>query len=402
MVSATGANRSTAAINPYTPDWGVGPPVLVGRDEHLDRAERALRAGPRDFWFTHAYYGERGVGKTVLLDAIGERAVGMGWAVVHTAVRSGRFLEALLRAGLVEARQRLRRRGLGRAERTVTAELDFGVVKAEAQRRPTKVAPLPFDAELELSLRSLGELAADKAKGVLITVDEAHAADGGELHVLSQTMQLVTKRRELPIALVAAGLPQLPSLLTGSDMTFLERMPKIELGFLGPDATRLALTKPAADLGVRFTDEALGMLVDASAGYPYFVQLLGYHAWEAREGRIVARRGATTAVREAGRMAARQVFTPRWQRLAPKEREFLQVMAAHQSRSGEESVPVAAVRERLGAASYEDISYLRVRLLQKGVVRPAGRGLLRFTFPGMAEWVTSGQGGATASLALDG
>ena len=28
--------------------WGVVPPVLVRRDEHLERAERALLSGPRD------------------------------------------------------------------------------------------------------------------------------------------------------------------------------------------------------------------------------------------------------------------------------------------------------------------------------------------------------------------
>ena len=348
-----------------------------------------MRAGPRDFWFTHAYYGERGVGKTVLLDAIGERVAGLGWPVVHNVVRGGRFVEVLLRLGLPEAGRMLRRRGLRdpAATLTITAEVDIGVVKAEAERKSAAVPRLPIEAELEAALRQLGELAADKRRGVLLTLDEAHAADAGELLVLSQTLQLVTKRRALPVALIVAGLPQLPSLLTGPEMTFLERMPKIELGFLGPDASRLALTKPAADRGVRFTDDALTILVEASGGYPYFVQLLGYHVWEAKRGRIVAREAATTAVREAGRMASAQVFAPRWARLAPKEQEFLRIMADVQARDPAQPVGVAEVRERLGAASYEDISYLRVRLLQKGVVRPAGRGLLRFTFPGMTEWI---------------
>jgi len=58
-MGAPSATTGAKPSNPFTPDWGVGPPVLVGRDEHLDRAERAMRSGPRDFWFTHAYYGER-------------------------------------------------------------------------------------------------------------------------------------------------------------------------------------------------------------------------------------------------------------------------------------------------------------------------------------------------------
>ncbi|MGH9247635.1 MAG: ATP-binding protein [Acidimicrobiales bacterium] len=389
-MAATAARTGANPSNPYTPDWGVGPPVLVGRDEHLDRAERALRGGPRDFWFTHAYYGERGVGKTVLLDAIGERAARLGWPVVHTAVRAGRFLAPLVFLGLPEAMARLRRRSrLNRGDLTITAGVDLGVIKAEASQRRRRDRDLPIDAELELGLRKVGEVAADKGRGALVTVDEIHAAKPRELIVFSQTMQLVTKRRGLPVALIVAGLPDVASLLTGSELTFLERMPKIELGFLGPDATRLALTKPAADLGVRFTDGALDLLAETSAGYPYFVQLLGYHAWEARRTRIVDHEAATAAVKEATRMASDQVFAPRWRRLAPKEREFLRAMADVLAVDGE--VPIADVRERLGAETYEEISYLRVRLLQKGVVRPAGRGLLRFTFPGMADWVRTVQ-----------
>ena len=244
-----------------------------------------MRAGPRDFWFTHAYYGERGVGKTVLLDAIGERVAGLGWPVVHSVVRGGRFVEVLLRLRAARGPAATEPPGPrpGRAhDRPPRSTSGWSGPRPSA--RPRRAPPLPIEAELEVALRQLGELAADKKRGVLLTVDEAHAADGTELLVLSQTLQLVTKRRELPIALVVAGLPQLPSLLTGPEMTFLERMPKIELGFLGPDASRLALTKPAADLGVRFTDDALTILVEASGGYPYFVQLLGYHVWEAKRG----------------------------------------------------------------------------------------------------------------------
>jgi hypothetical protein len=391
MAASAAKNGKTGAkaSNPYTPDWGVGPPVLVGRDEHLDRAERALRAGPRDPWFTHAYYGDRGVGKTVLLDAIGQRAAGMGWVVVPTAVRAGRFLDALVGLGLAEAIERLRRRTrLGKGDLTITAGLDLGVVKAKATQE-RRSAWLPPEAELEVALREVGELAARKRRGALVTVDEVHAADPRELVLMSQTLQLVTKRRGLPVALVVAGLPHLPVLLSGEEMTFLERMPKHELGFLGADATRLALTKPAADLGVRFADASLRTLADASAGYPYFVQLLGYHAWEARTGDVIDERAAAAAVERSARMAAGQVFSPRWERLAPKEREFLRTMAELVASGGDPAVAIREVWERLGVDSYEDVSYLRIRLLQKGVVQPVRRGVLRFTFPGMAEWVNS-------------
>lgn len=103
----TGADRGR---NPFTPDWGASPPVLVGRDGVLDRAVSGMLAGPSDPWFTHAYFGERGVGKTVLLDELGAQMARHGWVVAHGAVRAGGFVAPLLEVELVEAAQGLSRR----------------------------------------------------------------------------------------------------------------------------------------------------------------------------------------------------------------------------------------------------------------------------------------------------
>ena len=59
--------------NPYRPSWGTPPPVLAGRDEQLDRTVEALAAGAHHPQFSRVYHGDRGTGKTVLLDAIAAR-----------------------------------------------------------------------------------------------------------------------------------------------------------------------------------------------------------------------------------------------------------------------------------------------------------------------------------------
>lgn len=369
----------------------MGPPVLVGRDEHLDRAERALKAGPRDPFFTHAYHGERGVGKTVLLDAIGARAERLGWVTLHTATRRGGFLDALVELQLPEATRRLSRRAARRARPGSTSSelrgaFDLGVARVEAQSGRSRV-PLPTDAAVERALREAGEVAQHQGRGLLLTIDEIHAADPAELGILSPTFQLLVKRRGLPVALVVAGLPDTPSVLAGAGMTFLERMTKVELGFLGPDATRHALIQPLADLGLRVDGNALELLVAASGGYPYHVQLVGYFAWEEANGRSsITPADARKAVRRATETMADNVYGPRFLRLPAKERAFLRAMAAQ----GPGPAALRAVAADLGAGSSNDVGYLRARLLARGMIRPAGRGLLRFTFPGMAEWLAAG------------
>ena len=57
--------------NPYTPGAGFMPVYLAGREQLLEEAERYLEAIERGYpQQSVIYYGLRGVGKTVLLNAI--------------------------------------------------------------------------------------------------------------------------------------------------------------------------------------------------------------------------------------------------------------------------------------------------------------------------------------------
>jgi hypothetical protein len=53
---------------PYHPGFGVDPPVLAGRDLQLSAILSALRSGAQAPGFCQAILGDRGIGKTVLLD----------------------------------------------------------------------------------------------------------------------------------------------------------------------------------------------------------------------------------------------------------------------------------------------------------------------------------------------
>lgn len=364
--------------------------MLVGRDAVLDRAVSGMLAGPSDPWFTHAYFGERGVGKTVLLDEIAARLAREEWVVAHAAVRAGGFLAPLLEVELVGAARGLSRRlrpSWLDAGRSWRASGSLGAAPGpvvQAERTRASGSRLSAASAVELALSSLGEAAERKGVGVLVTLDEVHAADDDELSMLSAAMQLVSKRRRLPVALVAAGLPNVPEVLTGPHLTFLERMSKAPLGFLDAGAVRLALAGPFAT-GGGIDEEALVELVRASGGYPYLVQLVGYQAWAAAGGGRVTKRHAAVAIREAAELAGTGLFGPRWARLAPKEREFVAAMA----KLGDGPVAVSDVRRLLGAERYEDVSYLRRRLLAKGIIRPAGHGKLVLSLPMFSRWVRS-------------
>lgn len=123
---------------PYTPSFGISPPVLAGRDEVLAETMAALRAGPRHPRFGSGLMGNRGVGKTAVLDAIGERVRReLGWPVLHRQVMGDMDLLADISAGLVESLSPWAKLGRDyrRLEKQLGIGVNLGVVSAQASVR---------------------------------------------------------------------------------------------------------------------------------------------------------------------------------------------------------------------------------------------------------------------------
>ena len=75
--------------NPFHPSFGVSPPMLVGREQLLEDFEEAIEDGPGAAGRATLYTGPRGAGKTVLLNAVEDRATANGWLVVSETATPG-------------------------------------------------------------------------------------------------------------------------------------------------------------------------------------------------------------------------------------------------------------------------------------------------------------------------
>ena len=148
-----------------------------------------------------------------------------------------------------------------------------------------------------------------------------------DLSALARALQTVVARRLQPVAVVFGGLETFRERLAGAG-TYASRLPVEELGNLEPSAARLALVEPAARRHVAWEDEALGLLVRRSGGHPYYVQLFGWHAWEAAQGEATI----TLAHAKAGLRSARAELAGQyevtWGRLRPQERDYLAAVAS--------------------------------------------------------------------------
>ena len=380
-------NDTTAtSLPPYTPGFGRRPPVVAGRDALVDDLSRVLEAGPEHPRFCRALLGSRGTGKTVLLDVVGEVATKrLGWTVLHVQALQEESLVAVLLERLPEALKPWGR--LGGGARDLQAQLsvgvDLGVVTAGATLQRGKGAGIVSpSAAFEDALSRVGSFAAAHGTGLLVTVDEAQAAPAEDLSALARALQTVVARRLQPIAVVFSGLPAFRERLAGAG-TYASRLPVEEVWSLDPSAARLALVGPAARRHVAWEDEALELLVRRSAGHPYYVQLFGWHAWEAAEGEATI----TLAHAKAGLASARAElagqYEATWARLRPQERAYLAAVA---SLAGAGSAGIDEVAKALGKEP-KQLAVARDRLLHMhGLLEVPERAKVRFADAEMAGW----------------
>jgi hypothetical protein len=339
------------------------------------------------------FIGARGVGKTVLLAEIARRAaVQRGWPQLSIELTSQAQLvpQLLARADILrelvrEAKPKAK--GLEVSEATVRASLPG--VSGEVRLEPpggSGVGPL---LALEAALGRLAEAAVDKHAGVVVRIDEAQLVERPDLETLGAALQ-VGVEAGWPYVVVLAGLDTVRTLVSDRPGThsssYLERADWYELGLLDEADTLRALCVPAGTAGRPLEPAAAQFLAAQTGGFPYAVQVYGYHAWEASNGRDridleAAERGSLAA---AGKLEV-GLYGSRWAQASPREQEYLAAVAA--LTTYEEGFPSGgAVAARLGTTASELSSY-RARLLDKGILMLERGGGLRFAMPGMAKYV---------------
>lgn len=383
--------------NPYAPGAGVRPPQLAGRDDDLDAfrvvLERVGRGLPER---SLMIAGLRGVGKTVLLLEFQSLAEQYEWSTAKLEVRVGMSLRGSLgRAVHLLLRSLNRRHRLEhRFERLLRVLKSFVVTASPSGEFSFKLEAEPElgradsgDDEVDLAelLTEVGKAAASVRTGVAIFIDELQdlphndlAAIVGAFHEISQ--------QQLPVLIVGAGLPHLPQELSESK-TYAERLFRYRrVDSLAQPAAIEALVVPAQRLGVELSPAAVDAVLDASGGYPYFIQAYGKHIWDVADRSPIDLEDVQLGSAEARRELDVGFFGTRLDRATPKEREYLQAMAE----LGEEPVRTAAVAAHLGKP-VGNLSVARDQLLKKGLIYSPDRGQIAFTVPRFGEFILSRQ-----------
>ncbi|MFN2560545.1 MAG: ATP-binding protein [Jatrophihabitans sp.] len=382
--------------NPYAPGAGQRPPELAGRDAELAAfdvlLERVGRGRPEG---SVVLTGLRGVGKTVLLNALRSAAVRRGWGTGKFEARPDQSIRQPLAAALHLA---VRELAGGNAEEAAHV---LGVIKSFAQRDPAAkgrqwqpgidVPAVPGRADsgdIEIDLVELfgdiAGLAADSGHGIAVFLDELQDLPPADVSALCAACHEVSQQAR-PLIIVGAGLPHLPAVLSASK-SYSERLFRYaRIDRLDRAASDLALRAPARDEDADFSDDALAAMYEATGGYPYFVQAYGKVAWDVAPRSPITAADVAVAVPEAEAELAVGFFGSRYVRATPAEREYLRAMA-DVADSASDAVPTAAVAESLGRPP-QSLSPARDGLLKKGLVYSGQRGRIAFTVPHFGRYL---------------
>ncbi len=342
----------------------------------MEDLDEAYETGPMHPDFTVLFIGVRGAGKTAMLNAAEDIVREQGWLVITEQASPDGLIERLTNRAVT-----LLAGFAGESRRRVGSVQAAGFGVSFEPRATTEHPP-----DLRAALTELGDRLGEAGSGVLITIDELHAADLGEVREFGAILQHVTRREGRPVAFAGAALPYIEDdLLEGRAATFLQRCSRYDIGLLDAAATRHALKVPMDRSSAAIEAGALDRAVEASNGYAFMVQLVGFYTWKAAHDPSAGISDAEVAdgIDRAERRIGRLVIAPTWNDLSNTDRRFLAAMTADTGGSS-----LAAIAQRMGVSTSYAHVYRR-RLERAGMIATSDRNIVRFAYPTAKAWVTS-------------
>lgn len=388
--------------NPFRPGAGHMPPYLAGRDDEIAQFRQLLRQ--TTILDNMLLTGLRGVGKTVLLETLRPVAISEKWLwvgadlsesasvdEVTTSVRLMTDLSAVTSNFVIET-EAVSHMGFAPGSPRVEHRLTYEMLAALFDRTPGLIAD-----KLKAVLEFVWSILSSKQfSGMIFAYDEAQnmsdhpAKDQYPLSLLLDVFQSIQKKG-IPFMLALSGLPTLfPKLVEAR--TFTERMFHIVfLDRLSDAASRDAILKPIQDEGaIPLADEYVSLIVEASGGYPYFIQFICREVYDATLQKLDVGDELSVPMQGVIRKLDTNFFAGRWARATDRQRDLLLVIATLDNCDEEFTVQevVEKSREVLPKPfGTSQVSQMLAKLSDAGLVYKNRHGKYSFAVPLFGQFI---------------
>ena len=218
------------------------------------------------------------------------------------------------------------------------------------------------------------DLLAEREIGLLITIDEITPRVPELVSFISTFQTFVMEKRN--VALLMAGLPgNVHQLLSKDSISFLRRAFHRELKPVSIPDTRTTLKRTIALAEREITKETLDYTAEKTAGFPYLIQLIGYHMFNQSSQKIIPLEDAITGVNDAHEDMRSAILEATLADLSDTDIAFLRAMLPDHLPSR-----TSVIAQRMNISPSQASHYKR-RLVLQGVIAECGRGLVEFSMP---------------------
>ena len=356
----------------FSPAFGNRPSKLVGRETVVAQLLDGLSSKRGSRERATVLLGQRGMGKTVLLWELADRARERGFVVASPTVVSANMLDRIIEKVQSDGERHIKNRRKIVGGSVGAFGFNFGL-EFSPQVQETKSFGYKI---LELAKR-LGE----QGHGLLILVDELQA-DSPELkQLLISYAELVGERQN--VAIVLAGLPaSVSAVLNDRVLTFLNRANKVVLGPLAEGDVDAYYASAFKELGLAIDADMRREASSFVEGSPYMLQLLGHNLVQyAGEERAVTREVLQDAFFASRLTFEDDICKTTLASLSERDADFLTAMAQDAGPSR-----ISCIAQRMGVSDDYAQKY-RKRLLDAGIITKGRRGFVEFAVPYLADYL---------------
>lgn len=352
--------------NPFTPTFGEIPLHLAGRKTLLNELHRAYSGKKRHPSLTTAITGARGTGKTALLAAAADDAESLGWITAKVTALPG-MLDDILISAQREASH------LISSPSAHLSSIEIGGAFSASWDNPQR--PTNWRNEITQLLYQLE----DSETGLLFVIDEVQPQLSEMIQFAAVYQILVTEGHK--VALLMAGLPNnILSLVKNKQVSFLRRSQKRRLGRIPDIEVEQAIQRTIEENGRSVSPEALQKMTEAADGFPFMIQLVGFHVWEATPSHTIDLQSACSGVAIAEAELLENIVKVTYSELSHGDRAYLEAMLHFDTPSNSD------IAQKMGKSNSYAIQY-KNRLMGQGVIAEDFDGTLTFQMPLMESFL---------------
>ena len=296
------------------------------------------------------------------------------------AAKLAKTIHEELATRLWNAKERLKVFADLRLKPTVTVNPNDGVVSFSFDAR---AAGEDIDATLEELLTTLGKIAAERERRVVLVLDEFQEVVDIDPALIKLMRSVFQEQPEVAHIYLGSKRHMMRQIFNDENEPFWRSAKQIQLGVIPPDEFASYARARFEQTGKELETDACESALNLTGGHPYATQQLFYFLWEATAAGLAGDRPALDRALDATLRSEHSHFSLIWDGVSSAQKRVLQALA--QESPGR---PLSSDFQRRHSLPATPTVQTALAALERGeLVRKVERGEYTIAEPFLTEWI---------------